>query len=513
MKKLVSMLLAAAVLFAAGTPLVKAAAPKPIAALAVAGYNDLLGDINFLGGLAERPQLGAMADGLLSLVTQGKGLAGVDKSRPWGAVIQASSEKDVTGFVFVPITDFQAAIKLLELYNTVDAEGEVYKLTPKNHGKTNYVKEHGKWACFSDKAKPLAHVNVDPLALLNGLDKNYIAAGRVFLANAPEELREKLIHNIKKGLAKEAGHKKSDESDDDYARRKKVIEVAGAYIVRVIGDLDQINLGWGLDRSEEKTYLDLSVTAKPGTVTAAEMAMASQAKTNFAGFRVPEAASLWAIAAPIPPAKQEVAASIIDAVRGKFRSEIDKKTPEARREAAKEVSGEIFDMLDKVVKSGRIDAVCTGLLGPKAATGLAAVYVGDGELFDKMLHTLAKAIEEDHPEVAQFVKLDADTAEGHKIHKISIPIPENAENRETVVQYIGEQLDIVIAVGKENVYVAAGRDAGTRLKKAFEASKARGAETVSPVDISYAIKPIAAAIAAVGKPQDRTPRPSWPSPS
>ena len=147
-------------------------------------------------------------------------------------------------------------------------------------------------------------------------------------------------------------------------------------------------------------------------------------------------------------------------IRGKAMSDIEKKTPEDKRATAKEVVGEGLDLLTKIVKSGRIDAVGTGLLSEKSATGLAAFYVADGDLFDKILHTIVKSIEEEHSEIDQFVKLDADKVGDLHVHKVSFPIPEGADNREAVVKYIGEKLDIVMAVGKENVYIAAGRDAG-----------------------------------------------------
>ena len=59
MKKIVSMFMAVAVVFGMGLSQSRAAETKPIAALAVASYNDLLSDVNFVGSLVERPQLGA----------------------------------------------------------------------------------------------------------------------------------------------------------------------------------------------------------------------------------------------------------------------------------------------------------------------------------------------------------------------------------------------------------------------------------------------------------------------
>ncbi len=143
MKYLATTLMAAAVLF--GACLSQAAEPKPIAALAVASYNDLIGDVNFVGALADQPNFGAAADGVIALATQFKGLAGIDKTRPFGAIIQAAGEGenvggDIAGYVCVPITNFKQALGLLKLFNNVESEDGVYKLTPKDGGKTTYVK-------------------------------------------------------------------------------------------------------------------------------------------------------------------------------------------------------------------------------------------------------------------------------------------------------------------------------------------------------------------------------------
>ena len=141
-------------------------------------------------------------DGLLALVTQCKGLAGIDKTRPWGAIVQASGEADFSGYVFVPVTDFKQALGLLELYSTVDPEGGVYKLTPKDGKKVSYVKQQGAWAFFADKPELLAHCDADPVALLGNLKKDYIVGGRIFLANVPEGLREKFLEPTQAGHAK-----------------------------------------------------------------------------------------------------------------------------------------------------------------------------------------------------------------------------------------------------------------------------------------------------------------------
>ena len=130
-------------------------------------------------------------------------------------------------------------------------------------------------------------------------------------------------------------------------------------------------------------------------------------------------------------------------------------------------------------------------------------YVADGALLDKILHTIAKSAIDDHPEIQQFVKLDAEKSGEVNFHEISIPIPLDANDREKVVQLVGENLDIIIGVGKEKAYLAVGRNAKSTLKKAIERSDQVGAVAVPPLEMSLNAEPMAAFAVAVGKPEDR----------
>jgi hypothetical protein len=502
MKSFVSVFLAAAVCLGIGLPQAQAAEAKPIAALAVAGYNELINDVNFVGKLIDKPEIGAAAEGFLSLATQGKGLAGIDKERPWGAIVQAKGEQDFSGYLFVPIKDFKEVLGLLELFSTVDEESGVYKLTPKDGQKSAYLKHLGAWAYLSDKAESLPTSDADPMAALKGLAKNYVIAGRIMLANVPEPLRAKVITGFKDGMAKERGQK-ADESDDDFAIRTKLLNQIEPYLVRVLGDLDRIDFGWGLDRSAEKTFLDLSLTAKSGTKTAAEMAASAKAQTRFAGFRAPSAVLNATVAGPIPEAKQEFLGVLIEAVRGKALSEIAKDSSVKHPELAKRAVNDLLDICSKIVKSGTVDGAATILASPKGATALAAGRVADGKALEKLLRDLVATAEKEKPEIAKHVKFDAETIRGVRIHKASIPIPADAKDRKQVVQLVGENLDVVVGFDAENAYLAVGRDAASQLKKAIEACGKAGAKATSPVDVSLSVKPIIGLVAAMGKPHER----------
>ena len=76
---------------------------------------------------------------------------------------------------------------------------------------------------------------------------------------------------------------------------------------------------------------------------------------------------------------------------------------------AKELIETVARLARDTIQGGRIEYAMAVLTDPHALTGVAAFYVADGAVVDKLLHTLAGAVAEKQPAVADLVKFDADT--------------------------------------------------------------------------------------------------------
>ena len=73
-----------------------------------------------------------------------------------------------------------------------------------------------------------------------------------------------------------------------------------------------------------------------------------------------------------------------------------------------------------------------------------------------------------------------------------------------MVELIGETLEVVVGIGKDSLYVAAGRDAMNKLKQAIESSAAEATTPVPPMQFSLSgALPLAKFFAAVGKEAER----------
>jgi hypothetical protein len=257
MKRFLFLLLVAAMAVAAPTTWAMAdqspsMAQKPVAVVSLAGYDAFMGDIKYVATLANNPELGAGVEGLLKLVTKNQGLAGLDKAKPWGAVIFVAGEKP-SGYVFLPVTDFAKLADATEgLIGKVEDLGNgLHKIPGKNHKPPTYAKEGKGWAFFADKEENLTNLPDDPSALLGGLEKQYQAAVRLNAADMSTELRQKVLAGIESGAARDSG-KRWNESEEEHALRLKVTAEVVKYAKTIVNDLQDITLGWNLDTKADK---------------------------------------------------------------------------------------------------------------------------------------------------------------------------------------------------------------------------------------------------------------------
>ena len=108
MKKILLSMLAAAVVLS-GWSICPAQETKTILTVAFSGYDELKADLNFIGSLADNPNLADGLEAFLTIATQGQGLAGLDKSKRWGAIVQTDGQ-EFPVFAFVPVSDLKALL-------------------------------------------------------------------------------------------------------------------------------------------------------------------------------------------------------------------------------------------------------------------------------------------------------------------------------------------------------------------------------------------------------------------
>lgn len=477
---------------------------KPVVAVSFAGYDKLKADIGYVGQIADRPGLHDQLESVLKLFTQGKGLAGLDQTRPWGVVVQTDGT-DFSGYAFIPVKDLKELLGVLAPFvgEAKDAGHGVLEIK-KGAGKAVYVVERSGWALLSDKPENLTDVPTDPAAVIADMNKQYDLAVRVLAANLPDTVRRQAVDKIKSDVARDL-NRRPNESEQEHAVRTKVTEEVSKSLLAVLNDLDQVTIGLSLDTTTGKSFLDVNVVAKPGSETARQAAALAETKTDFAGFELPAAAVCGNWAGKIPESKVKVLEVVVDAARDQALKDIEKSAkPDDEKQLAKDLASNVFEVVEQTVKSGRLDGGMAVLLDPKAATFVAGQHVTDAARLDKLAARLAEFAEKANPVVGQWIKLNADQLQSIKFHTVSIPLPgEGGPKRDRAAQVLGETIEVAIGIGPNSLYVAAGRDALKTLKTAITSSLQEAAKTVPPLHVSVAMRPIAEFVAAVGREKDQ----------
>jgi len=477
--------------------------PKPALVISFAGYNETMKDLRLLGDIVGHADLDKNIEGALALVTHGQGLAGLDKGKPWGAAMFIDGDKP-TGYGFIPVTDLKKLLTLAEAvgHKAKDAGDGLLEIDTKHENRRLFIREKDGWAFVADKPENLADLPADPAALITGLPEKYDWAVRLNVCNVPAERREKLIERLERHVKKHLERIKG--SEEEIALHKMIAKQVVAGIDDVTGQIDQITLGWAIDRETHTARLDACLTALKGTDAAKHLAELGKAKTRFAGFHLPDAAVTGGFAYQCEHVDAEDVASLLKAARAAVVERIAAKVKsDEKAQEAKKFAGKLLDVAGKTIASGRLDGAMSLVLRPDAATLVAGRFCADPDNLEETLGALVKVARTQHPEVDKMLKTNADELKGVRLHVLTIPIPDKCPDREKAVALVGENLEIAAGFGDNRICLAAGKDALKTLKTAIEQSDAKGEQAAAPAKFSASLARIAEFAAVVAKPEDQ----------
>jgi hypothetical protein len=486
------MLFAGLLLGGFGAAIASADGAKPIAVITFSGYDELMTDIECIGKLSDQPDLVKMIEGPLTMMTQGKGLAGLDKSRPWGVVVLAGDTPMPTGYGFIPVTkleDLLAVLKDLGMEASDAGDGATKISGPK--GQTIFVKQKGDWAYICMSEDGFADVAADPAKLLGDLPKKYNLSVRLLIQNIPSSLRETATGFMRMGM--QAGMEKMpDESDEDHALRMKMAQNSIEQTRKMLEEIDSIFLGFAIDEKAESAHLDVELTAIAGTDWAKQLSAIKKGKTAFGGFYQSDAALTICQFATLDKTQQEQLNNSLAMYRAMLNRAITgQDLGDDEKAKAKQMVDDIVKVFEDTIATGKMDFGAAVSLEPAKSTIIAGGSIADGAAVDKIVRDLAAIAKAEQPEAAKMLKLDAAEYAGIKFHSLTIALSEEMESREQLVGIIGEEVKLVLGVGGKQIYLGVGDGALDKLKAAIDQSKSEAGKEVSPVRMSLSVTSIA----------------------
>ena len=454
---------------------------QTLAVIAGAKYEKLLADITFLGPYLGQPAAGQMADAIVAQYTMGKSATALDKTKPWGVIVQTDGMQ-FPAVVVLPISNLDEAIEVAKGYGAEvkDADNNTKELSLANKPPV-YLKADNGVVFVSNSQSSLLHLPPNPLEILGEMLGEYDLSVSLAVKNIPPMYRQFAIGAMQAGMQQNMTQQPG-ESEDDFADRQKLAEGQVQQITQLINEVDTVKVGLAIDSAEKRTFFDFTYQFVGGSKLAKQMAAYAQPNSDFAGFFQPDAAATAIVSTKADPelmaddlAQLE---SMMRGVRQKIAREIDKKHADADpadRDALKAAVNDIFDAVEATVKQGQIGGGASLHASPETMTFVAGAHVKEPAKIEEALKKL-EAVGKKRPDFPG-IKWNAAEHSGVKFHTLTVPVP---EDKKEARRMFGDNLDVAVGLGPESVYVAVGKDNIAAVSKAIDASAADRSKTVPP---------------------------------
>ena len=401
---------------AAQAPAAQATAAKPLAVVSIAGYQELLDDIGYMGRLAGNPQAAQGVEGLIKLFTQGKGPVGLDKGRPWGVVMTS----DLQGYAFIPVTDLTALLKVLVAFVGAPEDAGDGILELKYEDEPFYVKEQGGWAFVSGDPENLTALPADPAELLGDLPAQYDIALRASPQNLPPQIRQLFLRQMRQ--AAEQGLQEPDpgESPEAFELRKQTVQTTLDAIDTMASEIENLTVGLAIDDEARKTYVDLSLSASEGSALAEQLSSPA-VETRFAGFNRPDALARLTTASEVSAADLPQALQAVEQMRSQLMTQIEAEGGQGNVAQLKDIANGFCDVMAATIETGRIDGGMA-VIGEGPLTLMGGFHVGDSDKVSAGIRDLFDAARGE--EGVSDIKLNAATHQGVTFHSMVVTMPE-----------------------------------------------------------------------------------------
>ena len=439
---------------------------KDVLVVSIAPLDDLLSDVKYIGELANQPGWHDIAKG--SLANIGQGLKGLDRSRPWGALVTSDGEQ--FGYVGVlPVSSLKDLLKGLEGFvGKAKKSGSIYELNPPASGMPIFVKEQGKWAFIGQSAEALEAVPADPAVALSDLTgRGYDIGIRANCANIADKHKEMAIGFMEQGM-QQGMQKTDDESDEEHEARQKMMELQLEQMKKAINELDEISLGLLVDSSAKHGRMEMVVSGKEGTDMAKELSGYKSIDSKYSGFWDKAAAVTAQFCMAIPPEAAERAVEQALPMKDQMIDTItanDEIESEEDKELVKKLANFFFDQLIATIKKGKYDLGMKVDMGGNQLSMVGGAFVADGTKFEEMLRELDAEVKKKEGSKYPGIKFDAAKVGSVELHAITVPVPEDEEEARKM---FGENLNLIVGTGPTDIFVSLGKDAKALLETAVK---------------------------------------------
>ena len=419
-------------------------------------------------------------------------------SKPCGAVVSSDGVSfSVLGFL--PISELEKFLGVLAaLGQPEEVDDGVWRMDAQ--GQTAYFKQHGDWTYLSMGPEFLTNLPDDPTPWLGGLETQYDFAARIHFSNIPEIFRQLAIEQAKitleQGLDNAAlpplpglENLPKPEFPPQAEMARKVAEGQIDSFISMLNETDHLTFGFTIDGESKKTLIDIEMAAVPGTKAATDMGRLHGLTSRFGGFYQPEAALSTQMSAVLSNEEIEMAVTSVNTLRDEAMTGLDgisQLSDEYIRSTVKDFVGEIFNIMEASVRTGRVD-MGMSLVGEGPFTFVYGGSVADGKQVTALIDKFIETVE---TEVGFYgFERNVDKVDDVSFHRVIAPVP-GGEEGDRFAELFGDNLELTLAVGDTSFYMGLGEGGLDMIKEQMAKSKELADEHVQPMRLTAKLNPL-----------------------
>jgi hypothetical protein len=450
---------------------VAALAQDPIAVITIKNADALISDLKYILAAGGSDELGDLVDNMIDQMTQGKGLAGIDRTKPLGAYMTLNAGNTADFVVFIPVTDnrvFKEDFLTSIFSRQQQVAGGMFSVQSED-GQQFY----GKFAnghCFISPLAAALNKLVDPARIVQGKFTFNMDAD---LSRMPDEVKDGLLEQFEETVKAAEEEQAVPLSEIEARVRDRGQKIFSELARMLIKETDRLSIGIDVDQKSKLVALDIGMVPRPKSPFAQSLAAYKNTTSALASLIAPDAAASMIFAAPVSNQLRQYFMDTIQATIEQARTDIDNSEDLATNE--KNAAKELMERLMTIIKSTgettpNVDNVFAVYTLPNdMAQIVAAGNVPSGADVTKSLAEFAK--HHDGTPQGDKVKVDVAQHAGAQIHRLTFDLDGESPNYFTTGT-------AHLAVRKNTIFFAVGGDSLEAVKTAIDrSSRQSGAVT------------------------------------
>lgn len=440
-------------------------AQRPVGIVSISPLDRLLQDTTYLLRAVNAPEVGGLVSLMANQYTQG-----FDRSLPLGVSVSLDGQMP-SATIFLPVSNreqFFGALAGMGIEPDDLGDG-LFEIDAS--GQTIFAKQVGNWLYVAQMEQALANVPADPAQQLGALPQQYNLAISLDVQAVPPELRQVPIDAMRTGLERGMAEQRGL-SPEEMKRAQELSQANIEQLEQLITDTDKIIVGWNVDSTQQRVYIDIAAQFIAGSKLANSMAAMQNLKTDYGQFAFPDAAIRFNVTSKIT--EEEKATQILN-LRNSF-AQLEQVVPAADKELAKELSAGLLKVMEQTIQEGTFDGGGSVSLADDTLRALVGGRVADGKALEAELKKVAQGVA-GKPRAPSF-QFDIGQYKGMNLHAVTVPVDTANPNARKL---LGENMKVAVATGEKSFMISIDPAGDAALKQAIDRAQAAPAQNATPM--------------------------------